>query len=139
MRVNPEDYGIPAEYQHWEGDRAEDHNGPFFFRCHDNGVHTLFRVQGHNCNGHGGLHGGIMMLFADFTLCIAGTRGDQDDSVITVTCNNEFVGPASDGDLIEGHGEVVRRGGSLIFTRCTLSTGDQTILTASAVLKRLRN
>lgn len=136
---NPENYGIPADYRHWIGDQAEDHNGPFFFRCEEDGrVHTLFRVQAHNCNGHGGLHGGIMMLFADFTLCVVANRGDQDEGVVTVTCNNEFIGPAAEGELVEGYGEVLRRGGSLIFTRCTLRVGERTILNASAVVKRIR-
>jgi acyl-coenzyme A thioesterase PaaI-like protein len=57
---------------------------------------------------------------------------------VTVTCNAEFVGPASEGELVEGIGEVVHRGGSLIFVRATLRAADRVVLTASGVVKRLR-
>lgn len=77
------------------------------------------------------------MMFADYTLCIAANGGRQ-ESVVTVTCNCEFVGPAGEGDLVEGVGEVVRRGGSLIFVRATLRSADRVVLTASGVVKKWR-
>jgi len=133
----PQDYGLPPEYQHWHGDRAENYNGPFFFRMEGETAHTRFLIQAHNCNAQGTVHGGVLMMFADYTVCIAALKGTQ-DSVVTVTCNNEFIGPAQAGDVVEGIGEVTRRGGSLIFTRATLKASGNTILTASAVIKQLR-
>ena len=62
----------------------------------------------------------------------------KEESVATVTCNNEFVGPALAGDLICGVAEVTRRGGSLVFVRAVLSVEERVILTSSAVIKRLR-
>jgi acyl-coenzyme A thioesterase PaaI-like protein len=56
-----------------------------------------------------------------------------------VTCNNEFVAPANEGDLILGEAETIRRGRSIVFMRCTLRTGEQVILTSSAVIKRIGN
>ncbi len=132
----PEDYGLPDTYNHWQGDSAEDYTGPFFFRMDNELAHTRFRIQPHNCNAHGIVHGGVLMMFADYTLCIAALGGTQ-ESVVTVTCNNEFIGPAASGDVVEGLGEVTRRGGSLIFTRATLRANGRIILTASAVIKRL--
>jgi acyl-coenzyme A thioesterase PaaI-like protein len=64
--------------------------------------------------------------------------GEGVESVVTITCNNEFLGPACAGDLVTGRGEVTRRGGSLIFTRAVLEANGKVILTSSAVLKRLR-
>ena len=75
-------------------------------------------------------------MFADYTVCIAALGGAQ-ESVVTVTCNNEFIGPAASGDVVEGLGEVTRSGGSLIFTRATLRANGRIILTASAVIKKL--
>lgn len=132
-----QDHGLPPEYQHWSGDSAEDYNGPFFFRMQGDVAHTRFRIKPQNCNAHGIVHGGVLMMFADYTLCIAALRGTH-ASVVTVTCNNEFIGPAEAGDVVEGLGEVTRRGGSLIFTRATLTANGNTILTASAVIKQLR-
>lgn len=136
-KIDPLQHEIPEGYEHWDGDNAEDHNGPFFYRMEGEVAHTLFRVKPHNCNGHGILHGGVMMMFADFNLCVAAIGGSR-DAVVTVTCNNEFVGPAFEGDLIEGRGELICKGGSLIFTRSTLTANGKTILTSSGVIKRLR-
>jgi len=76
------------------------------------------------------------MMFADYTLCLAGIGGSH-EGVVTVTCNNEFIGPAFEGDLVTGRGEVTRKGGSLIFARAVIEANGKTILTSSAVLKRV--
>ncbi|KKO12509.1 PaaI family thioesterase [Pseudohongiella sp.] len=127
---------VPAGYKHWHGDRSEDHNGPFFFKLDGDDIATAFRVRPENCNAHNTLHGGILMMFADYTLCLAAIGGTH-EGVVTVTCNNEFVGPAFDGDLVTGRGEVTRKGGSLIFARAVIEANGKTILTSSGVLKRV--
>lgn len=132
------DPAIPEGYHHFQGDPAEDHIGPFYFRLTENGVETLFRLQPHNCNSHGSAHGGVLMTFIDYTLCVAavGATGEQ---VVTVTCNNEFVDGAAAGTLLYGRGEVIRRTGSLVFTRGTVETADgRVVLSSSAVVKRIR-
>jgi uncharacterized protein (TIGR00369 family) len=138
MSFNPAEYDIPANYRHWKGDTAEDSIGPFFFYMDGNNPRTAFRVQAHNCNAHNTVHGGVLMAFADYTLCL-GANGGESESVATVTCNNEFVAPANEGDLILGEAETIRRGRSIVFMRCTLRTGKQVILTSSAVIKRIGN
>lgn len=135
--MNPQDYDVPTQYRHWAGDAAEDRIGPFFFRIEQGVIHSAFRVQAQHCNSHDSAHGGLLMAFADYTLCIAANEG-KEESVATVTCNNEFVGPAVAGDLVCGVAEVTRRGGSLVFVRAVLSVEDRVILTSSAVIKRLR-
>ena len=135
--LSPKDYDIPANFQHWEGDKAEDHIGPFFFFMDGDCSRTAFRVQQHNCNAHDSLHGGILMAFADYTLCLV-ANGGTNESVATVTCNNEFIAPAFVGDLVTGKGELVKRGGSLIFVRAEFKVEDRIILSSSGVIKRLR-
>jgi len=137
MTINPKDYDVPENYQHWVGDGAEDYIGPFFFYMDDGNPRSAFRVQKHNCNAHDTVHGGVLMTFADYTLCL-GANGGTNESVATVSCNSEFVAPAALGDLILGRGEVTRRGGSMVFVRCELLVGETVILTSSAVIKRLR-
>ena len=138
MKLRPDDYDIPADYQHWHGDRAEDFLGPFFFRVEADAIDTAFRVEARHCNAHASLHGGVMMAFADYTLCLAANGGTQ-QSVATVTCNNEFVAPAHEGDLVLGHSEVVRKGRSLVFTRGELTVDDRIILICSGVIKLLNS
>ena len=136
MSIKPEDYEIPSHFRHWVGDKAEDHIGPFFFHIDGKTPHTAFRIQEHNCNAHDSIHGGVLMAFADYTLCIGANMGES-ESVATVSCSNEFVAPAYLGDLLEGECVVVRRGKSLVFTRCELRVGDKPILNSSGVIKRI--
>lgn len=136
-KYKAEDFGLPVGMTHWDGDNAEDQNGPFFYAMHGDEVCTGFRVSQRNCNAHNILHGGIMMMFADYTLCLAAIGGTH-EGVVTVTCNNEFVGPAYEGDIVTGRGEVTRKGGSLVFARAVLQVNAKTILTSSGVLKLVK-
>jgi uncharacterized protein (TIGR00369 family) len=124
-------------YRSWSGDAAEDHIGPFFYRLTENGAETLFRVQAHNLNSSGSVHGGVLMTFIDYTLCVAAV-GETGERVVTVSCNSEFIAGAREGAVLEGRGEVVRRTGSMVFTRGSIEADGATILTASAVVKRIR-
>ena len=136
MSIKPEDYEIPSHFQHWVGDKAEDYIGPFFFHIDGMTPHTAFRIQEHNCNAHDSVHGGVLMAFAEYTLGIGANMGES-ESVATVSCSNEFVAPAYRGDLLEGECVVVRKGKSLVFTRCELRVGDKPILNSSGVIKRI--
>jgi len=137
MSFNPEDYEIPSEFQHWKGDKAEDTLGPFFYKVDGDEIRTAFRVEERHCNAHNSLHGGVMMAFSDYTLCLS-ANGDAEESVATVSCNNEFTAPAFEGDLVLGKSETVKRGRSLVFTRAELRVGDKVILISSAVIKLLK-
>ena len=134
----PADYNVPVEYRHWVGDKAEDFIGPFFFYMDGDNPRTAFRVREQNCNAHDSVHGGVLMAFADYTLCL-GANGGESESVATVSQNNEFIAPAYLGDLVLGRGEVIRRSRSIVFVRCELFVADRTVLTASAVIKRIQN
>ena len=136
MSIKPEDYQLPSNYRHWEGDTAEDYIGPFFFYIDGETPRTAFRIQEHHCNAHKSVHGGVLMAFADYTLCIGANMGES-ESVATVSCSNEFVAPAYQGDLLEAECVVVRRGKSLVFTRCEVRVEDKPILNSSGVIKRI--
>ena len=137
MSFNPIDYDIPDSYRHWQGDTAEDYIGPFFFFMDGEHPRTAFRVQARHCNAHQTVHGGVLMSFADYTLCLGANGGSEAESVVTVSCNNEFVAPAIEGELVTGEAETIRRGRNIVFMRCALRAGDQIVLTSSAVIKRL--
>ncbi len=137
MSINPQDHNVPAQYKHWVGDKAEDFIGPFFFYMEDGHPRTAFRVREQHCNAHDSVHGGVLMTFADYTLCM-GAIGGENESAITVSLNSEFTAPAYKGDLIEGRGVVVRRGKSMVFVRCELIANDQVVLMASAVVKLIK-
>ncbi len=137
MSIKPEDYNVPSQYRHWVGDKAEDLIGPFFFHMEGEHPRTAFRVREQHCNAHDSVHGGVLMTFADYTLCM-GANGGTSESVITVSLNSEFTAPAFNGDLIEGRGQVMRRGKSMVFVRCELLANNEIVLVASAVIKLIK-
>ncbi len=132
-----------AGWQGWSDDPYEALTGPFYFRQNEDGsVRCAFRAARKHMNGGGAMHGGCMMTFADFCLFAIShpVRAAQGEHVpmVTISLNGEFVGPAFEGDLIEGKGEVVRAGGSLMFLRGVIETGGKPMMTFSGVIKKVK-
>ena len=50
----------------------------------------------------------------------------------------EFLDAAREGELVEGTGEITRAGGSLIFLRGQLRSGERTLFTFSGTIKRVK-
>ncbi|MFZ5723685.1 MAG: PaaI family thioesterase [Pseudomonadota bacterium] len=141
--IDPRALRIPDGFRHWEGDPAEDRIGPFFYRQPAAGrVESVFRVQSHHVNTYGAVHGGVLMTFADYTLCLAAVE-KEGDVVVTVSATCDFVDAGRDGELLTGIGETVKLTGSLAFTRAILvadrgGAGERVLMTASGVIKRVR-
>ncbi|MBW2940559.1 PaaI family thioesterase [Zhongshania aquimaris] len=127
---------IPEGYKHWAGDPAEDNIGPFFFKSMAPKSETALCLQEKHCNMFGIVHGGVLMAFVDYTLCLAGLESTE-DGCVTVTCDNQFIGSANAGELLTGHGELIHRTRKLAFVRATLTVEDRTVLCATATLKML--
>jgi uncharacterized protein (TIGR00369 family) len=89
-------------------------------------------------NNSGIVHGGMLMTFADFAMCLAAHWDRPEERVVTVSLDCHFVAACEVGDLVEGECEITRQTGSMVFVRCRIRTGDRTLMTASAVIKRLR-
>ena len=49
-----------------------------------------------------------------------------------------YIGPPLEIALSDLSGELTRRGGSMVFSRCQLFVGETVVLTSSAVIKMLR-
>lgn len=128
----------------WSGkDPCEDSTGPFFLKRDERGIVTGFRPETKNLNGHGIVHGGSLMTFADFSLFMVAASGGDEVHGVTVTMNCEFVSGAQAGDLLTARGECVRAGGSLVFARGTiLRVGadghEEAVLSFSGTIKRAK-
>ena len=116
-------------------DPFELHAGPFFWNGTDR---FAFRAEARHCNSHGILHGGLMMTFIDLVLGAAAKENAVEEGSVTVSLNSNFVAPGRDGDLVEARAEAVRRTRSLSFVRGEVFVGDTVLLTASAVVKRIK-
>ena len=78
-----------------------------------------------------------MMTMIDLALVVA-AKETWDEQLVTVSLNSEFVDAGRAGDLIEANGELVRQTGSMAFVRGRVYVGERTLLSSSAVLKRMR-
>jgi acyl-coenzyme A thioesterase PaaI-like protein len=56
---------------------------------------------------------------------------------VTVSFACEFLDAAREGELVEGFGEIMRAGGSMIFLRGLLKSGQRPLFTFSGTLKRV--
>ncbi|MBD3649572.1 MAG: PaaI family thioesterase [Pseudomonadales bacterium] len=119
-------------------DPAEDHIGPFYYRKEDENYRFAFVAEERHCNAQDMVHGGVLMTFADYCLCVEATDNYKDESCVTVSFNCEFLSAGKIGDLIECRADVTRKTGSMAFVRGDVYTGDDLIFTFSAVVKRLR-
>jgi acyl-coenzyme A thioesterase PaaI-like protein len=122
----------------WSSDNFETHSGPFWHRMDDNGViRCAFRVERKHLNGMGNVHGGAFMAFADYCLFAIAAPVLQGPGV-TVSFACEFLDAAREAELVEGSGEITRAGGSLIFLRGILKSGDRPLFTFSGTIKRVK-
>ncbi len=130
---------IPEGYQLFEWvDPFEELVGPLCFKEDPDGrVRFAFEAQPKHANTAGQIHGGMLMTFADFALCLAAIHGQPGERCVTVALNSEFTAPGQVGDFIESTAEVVRRARSLTFVRGMVTVGDRTLLNYSGIVKRL--
>lgn len=137
---NTTEYLAQNGYQTWEHiDPYEDMIGPFYFKQFDDGSYqAAFVAEERHLNGGGMLHGGLLMSFADFAL-FAIARDHIEGMAVTVGFNSEFISGGPAGALIEASGEVTKATGSMIFVRGKIFSGDQTVMTFSGILKKIRS
>ena len=122
----------------WIRDSFEAHVGPFWHRIEaDGNVRSAFRVEKKHLNGQRNVHGGCYMSFADYCLFAIASPHLQSPGV-TVGFACEFLDAAHEGELIECDGEITRAGGSLIFLRGTLRSGERKLFTFSGTIKRVK-
>ena len=134
-----ESVSLPSDYQVYEyDDPFEDHVGPMGYKVVDGTITFAFLADARHRNTAGTVHGGMLMTFADFALCLTATWDQPGEKCVTVSCNSEFVAPGRPGDLIEASGEVVRRTKSLTFVRGQVYADDRILLNYSAIVKRIR-
>lgn len=126
-------------YRTWGGeDPFEDMIAPFYFNEEGDDTKCAFISERKHCNGHGMLHGGLLMTFADFAMFAFARPVLENGAAVTAGFSSEFISAGPKDALIEATGEVVRATRSLIFVRGTIFTGDTTIMTFSGILKRIR-
>lgn len=127
-------------WSQWQGhDPFEDLVGPFYARREPDGrICCGWRPQAINLNGHGAVHGGALMTFADYSLFLIAHDHLQGVGAVTVSLNAEFTSGARAGNILVSRGEVTRAGRSLVFVRGLVLAQEQPVLNFSGVMKILR-
>jgi uncharacterized protein (TIGR00369 family) len=127
-----------AGWRTWSRDNFETHNGPFWHRMEDDGsIRCAFRVEKKHLNGAGNVHGGCFMAFADYCL-FATAAAVVSGAGVTTSFACDFLDAGREGELIEGFVEITRAGGSLIFLRGELKSGERMVFTFSGTIKRVK-
>ena len=140
MAISTKQDGEFAGWKYWDDDNFEFKTvGPFYFRIDENGATVgAFRAEERHMNGHGNMHGGCIMTFADFALFALSEEVRDNQPAVTMTLNSEFMGAAHIGDLMEARGEVLRDGGSVTFVRGIVTANGRPCLSFSGTIKKLR-
>jgi acyl-coenzyme A thioesterase PaaI-like protein len=127
-----------AGWTTWKRDSFESISGPFWHQVQADGtVRCAFRVEAKHLNGLRTVHGGCYMTFADYCLFALASR-ELAGPGITVSFACEFLDAAREGERIDCDGEMTRIGGSLIFLRGMLRSGERKLFSFSGTIKRVK-
>jgi len=128
-----------AGWRVWSNDPFEILSGPFYCRQGENGTMICaFRAEKKHMNNSGAVHGGCLLTFADYALFCFGAEAIEGSGSVTASLNAEFIDAARLGEIVEASGEVIRAGRSLVFLRGLIATGGRTLMTFSAIVKKVR-
>ena len=78
-----------------------------------------------------------MMTMIDLAMVVA-AKEHSEEQLVTVSLNSEFIDAGHAGELIEASGALIRRTGSMAFVRGKIHVAERTLLSSSAVFKRMR-
>lgn len=126
----------------WEGvDPFENMAGPFHMKLDpENGKHlSAFECGPQHMNGGGFMHGGMLMLFADYALFVIAHDELEGVHSVTLTCQTDFLaGSAPIGEIVYAEGEVTRNARSMVFVRGRTYVNDTTLTTFTGIIKKMR-
>jgi uncharacterized protein (TIGR00369 family) len=110
--------------------------GPLYGRLEDERFVLGIRIERRHCNPGGTCHGGMIMTLSDMLLLMGSNiegRVNRYFTTVNVTC--DFIGPAKEGDWVEGRMQVLRVARSLVFAQGLFTTGETMVARCSGILK----
>jgi uncharacterized protein (TIGR00369 family) len=127
-------------------DPFEDHTGPFYFRVEGDArrpgtVHCVLPTADRHANYAGGVHGGAVLSFADYALCLVTGRaadgGTNSSFAMTVSIAVEFLSAGKVGTPLEASGEPLQVTGRLAFARGSIAQSGRLIALWSGVVRHV--
>lgn len=111
----------------------------FFFRHGERGPIVGMRVVNRLLNPWDMMHGGALATFADMALGFGVARSAGTEvRRVTAALHLDYMEAAREGDWIEAHIVVQKRGRNLVFAHCDVRAGTREILHASAIFSASR-
>lgn len=112
-------------------------NGPLYFKKTDAGLLVGMRIEERHCNPMGVCHGGMLMTFCDMCMPMAANFAHRLGQFLpTISMTTDFVGPAKQGDWLEGRTDVLKVTRNLVFTQAIITANGEAVVRASATFKR---
>ncbi|MBX9945726.1 MAG: thioesterase family protein [Reyranella sp.] len=127
-------------------DPFEDHIGPIYYKLSGDtraagAVHCVLPTHAAHGNYSGGVHGGALLTFADYALCLVAGRaadgGTNSSFAVTVSIAAEFLDGARIGPPVEARGEPLQVTGRLAFARGSLTQEGRTVALWSGVCRHV--
>ena len=127
-------------------DPFEDHTGPFYFKIEGDArkagsVHCVLPTETRHGNYAGGVHGGVILAFADYALCLVAGRaadgGTNSSFAVTVSISVEFLSAGKVGLPLEADGEPLQVTGRMAFARGAIRQQGKLIALWSGVCRHV--
>ncbi len=113
------------------------HTGPLWSRPEGDGMAFGILVGPEHLNGHGIVHGGLLMTLLDNSMGITAWHATGQRPAVTMQLNTHFLSAAQPGEFLEARGEVVRLAQSVVFLRGTIRAGERQVAAADGIWKVL--
>ncbi len=112
--------------------------GPVYQKPTDTTYIMALRVEEKHCNIRGNLHGGVVSSLADTAMGynIAFSENPPTSSV-TVNLSVDYLGRIRQGDWLEAHVDIQKKGNRIVFARCTFFVGKEIVARSNAVFNLL--
>ncbi|MFC0384958.1 PaaI family thioesterase [Muricoccus vinaceus] len=111
--------------------------GPMWSRPEGDGWAYGVLADERHANGHGIVHGGMLVTLLDNTLGLTVWNATGQRPSVTMQLNTHFLAAAHPGEFLEARGEILRIAKSVVFVRGTLSVGDRAVAAADGIWKVL--
>ncbi len=110
--------------------------GPLYGKREDNTLVIGLPVAPRHCNPGGTCHGGMLMTLADMLLILnANAQSGIHQYMVTINLTCDFVGPAFQGNWVEGRATMLRASKNMVFVNGIISTDDNVVARVNGIFK----
>lgn len=110
-------------------------SGPFYYKEGSERPVLAFRAKPRHLNRSGICHGGILSTFADLQGSAVKRSLGLSFVSPTISLSIDFLSPVRAGDWVEGHPELLKLTGNMMFFQSVLKTGETIVARCDGIYK----